>query len=594
MQDENADPTPILGRRAFLSGLAGLAGTVLAAPGSVNAAAAATPSPGAPAQGRALKKPNLLFIFTDQERYFPQWPTGLSLPAHERLRETGTTFRNHYCPAVMCTSSRSVLMTGLQTIDNRMFENCDVKYVKDMSTEIPTLGHMLRKAGYYTAYKGKWHLSRKFDVHGNQTLLTDEMEKYGFSDYNSIGDIVAHTLGGYEFDPVIAASAITWLRRNGRALNDAGKPWALIVSLVNPHDIMYFNTDAPGENVQDTGHLTFRAARTPVNSLFDADWDMPIPANLTQPFDAPGRPRAHGEFHKMWSQVLGRIPLEPARWRRFNNFYINSIRAVDGHVNSILSELDALKLTDRTALMYTADHGEMAGSHGLRGKGPFAYQEAVHLPFYVVHPDVRGGKETQALSGHIDVAPTLLALAGVDDTRAAEFAGRELPGHNLASIIGNPAAADVHAVRDSILFTYSGLVTNDGDLFKEIGAAKASDKNPGLWLARQGFKPDMKKRGTLRTMFDGRYKFTRYFSPLDHNMPKTVDEVFAWNDVELYDLANDPQEMTNLAMDRAANAALIGELNAKLDAAIKREMGKDDGRELPDIPFVSWELERFS
>jgi arylsulfatase len=77
-------------------------------------------------------------------------------------------------------------------------------------------------------------------------------------------------------------------------------------------------------------------------------------------------------------------------------------------------------------------------------------------------------------------------------------------------------------------------------------------------------------------------------------MPKTVDEVFRWNDVELYDLENDPDEMTNLATDRAANEALIGELNAKLDATIQREMGKDDGRELPDIPFVSWELERFS
>ena len=194
--------------------------------------------------GGAPSRPNIVFVFSDQERYFAKRPSGLTLPAHERLQRTGVTFHNHYGPAVMCTSSRSVLLTGLQTANNSMFENTDMPYVKNLSTNIPTIGHMLRQAGYYTAYKGKWHLSRKFDVEGNERLLTKEMEKYGFADFNSPGDIVAHTLGGFEFDHLIAGSAMTWLRRNGRRLTDEGKPWCLFVSLVNPHDIMYFNTDA--------------------------------------------------------------------------------------------------------------------------------------------------------------------------------------------------------------------------------------------------------------------------------------------------------------------------------------------------------------
>lgn len=163
-------------RRELLIGASMVIGASAASP-----AFAQTPA-GAPAKAKAkapvaakrprLKNPNFLFIFTDQERYRATWPKGLELPAHERLQRTGTTFHKHYCPATMCTSSRSVMMTGLTTPNNGMFENCDVPYIGSLSTKIPTIGHMLRKAGYYTAYKGKWHLSRKFDVDEPERELT--------------------------------------------------------------------------------------------------------------------------------------------------------------------------------------------------------------------------------------------------------------------------------------------------------------------------------------------------------------------------------------------------------------------------------------
>ncbi len=582
-------------RREFLVQASGVVAASLAGSFSAGATLAQTrPATSVRSASGAPSRPNIVFVFSDQERYFPKRPSGLVLPAHERLQRTGVTFHNHYCPAVMCTSSRSVLLTGLPTAVNRMFENTDMPYVRNLSTDIPTIGHMLRQAGYYTAYKGKWHLSRKFEVEEGDRLLTKEMEKYGFADFNSPGDIVAHTLGGYEFDHLIAGSAITWMRRHGRRLTDEGKPWCLFVSLVNPHDIMYFNTDAPGQKVQDTGHLLKHAAPAPNNELYKATWDLPVPRSLTQAFDARGRPKAHGEFEKMWSYLLGHIPLEQERWQRFNDFYINSLRSVDLQVDKILRELDALRLTDRTAFIYTSDHGELAGSHGLHGKGPFAYEEGIHLPFYVVHPDVKGGQETNALTGHIDVVPTLLSIAGVAPTRAAEIAKRKLPGRDFSSILTNPRAAGLHAVRDAVLFTYSGLITNDGDLFKVIGQTKAAGKKPALAIMKQGFKPNMKKRGTLRTVFDGRYKFTRYFSPLDHNRPTTIDELYRWNDVELFDLNTDREEMVNLAADSAKSNDLILAMNAKLEALIKAEIGVDDGRELPNIPLVTWTIDEVS
>lgn len=590
-----SDNGGIITRRSIIRGAAGLVGSSLGAAalsGDVLAQATAKqPAPAKPTVSRSRGRPNILFVFSDQERYRSKWPKGVTLPAHEWLQEKGVTFHNHYCPATMCTSSRSVMLTGVTTVDNGMFENCDMRYVGSMSTKIPTIGHMLRKLGYYTAYKGKWHLNREFD-NNDSKLLTKEMEAYGFADYYGPGDIIGHTLGGYHFDHLVSGSAVTWMRRNGRPLQDENKPWALFVSLVNPHDIMYFNTDAPGQSVQDSGHLMKHAARAPDHPVYKATWDEPLPKSLYEPLNAPGRPKAHGEFLKVWDHVLGHIPLEAERWKRFNDYYINCTRAVDAQMHSIFKELEALGMADNTIVVFTTDHGEAAGAHGLRGKGPFAYEETMHLPMYVVHPDVKGRRHCQALTGHIDLVPTLMSLAGAGKERISEAAGRDLPGKNFASVFTNPERAGVNDVRNSVLFTYSGIVTNDSEVFRINTEAKVAGKKPIVQLIKEGYRPDMKKRGSVRTAYDGRYKFSRYFSPLDRNSPKTIDELYSWNDVELFDLKSDPGEIKNLAVDRIGNRDTIMMMNAKLETVIKDEIGKDDGREMPNIPTVDWTVDK--
>jgi len=534
---------------------------------------------------------NILFIFTDQERYFRQWPSGLTLPGHERLQQTGITFHNHYTSAVMCTSSRSVLLTGLSTPVNGMFENTNAVYVPNLSTDIPTYGHLLRKSGYYTAYKGKWHLNRKFDSTNKPVNLTKVMDNYGFSNYDDYdpGDMIGHTLGGYLHDHLVAGSAIRWLRSQGSVLNDDNQPWCLTVSLVNPHDVMYFNTDAAGEKRQDTGNLVLEASRAPAHKFYEAEWDIPLPDNLYQPFDEPGRPQAHGEFDKMWSYLLGAVPPEDEPWQRLNNYYINCIRHVDQQVNRILQELDALDLSRRTIIIFSSDHGEMAGAHGLRGKGPFAYDETIHLPFYIVHPDVQGGQNCKALTSHIDFVPTLLSMAGVTTEGQVKLAGQKLPGKDLTTVLAQPEKAGINEIRDSILFTYSGLMTNDSEPFRFLSTVK--DPSGGIIKAiKQGTLPNLKKRGSLRTVFDGRYKFTRYFAPTEHNQPSNLEDLSATNDLELFDLVEDPQEMKNLAGKKGENADLVLSMNQKLQQRIQAEIGKDDGSELPKIPNIDWLL----
>lgn len=577
-------------RRAFLSLTVGTAAVLAAACASREPAV----EPNTTKAKRGLpstSKHNMIFVFTDQERYFGEWPSGMSLPGRERLQSQGVTFHQHYCPAVMCTSSRSVILTGLQTADNKMFENVDLPYMKALDPAVvPTVGHMLRKAGYYTAYKGKWHINKEFETERPDRLFTQEMEAYGFSDYIWPGDVLTHALGGYNYDNMIAGSAVSWLRNTGRPLADEGKPWALFVSLVNPHDIMYFNSDAPGEHVQDTGKLLMHAARAPENVLYEKTWGATLPASLKQSMTEPGRPAAHGEFLKAWGHTLGTITPEEERWQRFSDFYLNSIRSVDQQLEVLLGELDALRLTDGTIVVFTSDHGEMGGAHGLRGKGPFAYQQNIHLPMHFVHPDVAGGQDCQALSGHIDLAPTLLAFAGIARDRVGEVAGRELPGADLSPALGDPRSAGLHTVRDNVLFTYSGLATNDSEVIRIAAEAKAAGQNPQQGVQAAGYKPDLRKRGSLRTVFDGRYKFTRYFAPTERNVPRTLDELYEYNDVELFDLEADPDEMTNLAANKGDNAALVLASNAKLESAIRREIGADDGREMPQFDNIRWTI----
>lgn len=361
---------------------------------------------------------------------------------------------------------------------------------------------------------------------------------------------------------------------------------------MNPHDIMYFNTDAPGERVQDTGRLMMQAARAPEHASYRARWNAPLPATRTQPVDAPGRPRAHAEFSRAWGYTLGVVTAERERWNRFSDDYLNCLRAVDRQVEALQAELERLDLSRETIVVFTSDHGEMGGAQGLRGKGPFAYEEAIHLPLQVVHPDVRGGQSCAALTGHIDLVPTLLSLAGVPTGRMAELAGRELPGRDASTALTAPSRAGLHAVRDSVLFTYSGLATNDSEVIRIIADARADGRNPKEAIKAAGYRPDLKKRGSLRTVFDGRYKFTRYFSPLDRNSPRDLDELYRWNDVELFDLKSDPRELVNLAADRAAHEPLLRTMSARLEAAIAREIGRDDGREMPPFEGIDWSVDR--
>jgi arylsulfatase len=111
---------------------------------------------------------------------------------------------------------------------------------------------------------------------------------------------------------------------------------------------------------------------------------------------------AHQEFEDAMAVALSRIPPEAERWQRFNDYYVNCLKEVDRKVDALIRELDDLGSLDDTIIIFTSDHGEMGGAHGMRGKGGNGYEESIHVPLSVVTPDGPAGVSCDAVTPHVD------------------------------------------------------------------------------------------------------------------------------------------------------------------------------------------------
>ena len=537
------------------------------------------------------QKYNILMILTDQERYMSpaQLPAGYRLPAHDKLASRGVVFENHQVASCVCTPSRSVIYTGQHIQNNGMFDNTNFPWSNDLSMDIPTVGDMLRRQGYYTAYKGKWHLTDEFEtaneLHAPTRILSEEMAEYGFADYFGIGDIIASTEGGFLHDGVIAAMTRSWLRGKATNLRAENKPWFMAVNLVNPHDVMYYNTDLAGKPGQQASTAMMHLNRDPDTAQFRRRWDVKLPESRHQSVSGPDRPAAHLDYADARSALVGRVPNEDDRWHRLNNYYFNCIQTVDNHVLSILDELDDQGLADNTIIIYTADHGELGGAHGINGKGATAYQEQNNVPFIVSHPDVAGGQRCKAVTSHLDIAPTLISMAGGSPDKEST-----VRGHDISPVLRDPASASYVAIRPAAIYNYNMLAYLDRDFMLSISKFIREGGNPAD-LPDKGWRPDLKKRGAIRSVFDGQFKFSRYFSPQQHHLPRSIEELYANNDIELFDLIKDSNEMVNLATDRQANGDLLLAMNEKLNALLEFEVGEDTGQMLPGGADADWTLD---
>ncbi len=481
---------------------------------------------------------NILLVVTDQERQRGWLPDGVDLPWRERLIGEGLEFTRYYTHSSPCSPSRASLFTGRYLPGHGVVDNVIQPEHTELDPHIPTIGSILRGAGYRSSYIGKWHLS--------QSAFPD-MDAYGFSDWEGND---RHFMGwagtGVAFDPIIASNAAHWLKANARPAS-TNRPWFLTVAMVNPHDVMWFPIDQPGyaeahpDEVEAARGLLTMAAWKEDEPLpvYTGDYEEifeALPANFDD--DLHTKPEAHRQWrydqqHGIWGNI---DPKDKAAWLRHLDYYVELHRQADLSLGTVLQALEDSGAWDDTVVVFTSDHGDMCGSHGLRSKGPFVYDEIMRVPLYIRVPEVTtAGTKTDALATHVDLAATVCALAGVDP-KETNGVGTGVQGVDLQPVLDRPDAT----VRDHVLFAQDSAQTQ---------------RLNGVRYALRGF-------------FDGETKYARYYG-IGGGKPSTglwgadpgnklfdVDSDFDDQDHEWYDHGSDPLELVNLAQDRGRRAEL--------------------------------------
>jgi arylsulfatase A-like enzyme len=390
-----------------------------------------------PAPRAVGRRPNILLLYTDQHNARVLGCAGhadVKTPRLDRLAAEGVRFERAYCQDAICQPSRTSLMTGLYPRSTGVLFNGD-RCARGARCE-PLAAHLQRQ-GYRTAAFGKRHLSNPetdcgWDVTG--TTLNPKMEpsdEYYFDWVRSVGQWEAfdrdmNAEWGNKYRPSRAtemASLVSELRPDAtmeawtarktidfiRQSAKSGKPFFCWASFYRPHQ-----------------------PYTPLPEYYQ-QYDLArleLPASLHQPVEQlpPRLWELRTREKNPW--CLGRAAKDESLFRRFLACYYGCLSEIDHHVGQILDVLRETGQAENTIVIYTTDHGDFVGYHGLIEKHPRAhnvYEETLRVPLIVAWPGhVRRGDVRQDLVEQVDLYPTLLELTGLAPPDGYRLAGRSL------------------------------------------------------------------------------------------------------------------------------------------------------------------------
>jgi choline-sulfatase len=452
---------------------------------------------------------NVILFLSDQERAVQHFPEGWeaeNLPGNIRLREHGVSFERAFCNSCMCSPSRATLFTGLYPAQHGVKETLSFgtrfsarEHV--LPRDLPNMATVFAAAGYEVAYKGKWHLSKpQASPDDPEAWTPEDLEAYGFGRWNppDAGENRdASQFGGGAADNdgrIMTGDGPVEDGREGvlaylRDVAARQQPFLLVVSLVNPHDVLAYP-----QTWQDGGYDTTAWL----------DGDIGLPATVSE--DLSSKPSAQQQFARWVNFGLGPLRDDAAR-QRYVNFYGNLIKATDTWLMELLDTLEELGLRDDTLIVRTSDHGEMGMAHGgVRQKSFNAYEESLRVPLIYSNPRLfPEPRESAALVSHIDLMPTLASLIGVPDSAREDWLGVD-----YSSLLFDAGAP---AVQEEIIFTYD-----------DIRCAQN--------IAQLAQPPNR-----IIALREERYKLARYYD----GAGGAPDQ---W---EFYDLEADPEERMNLA-----------------------------------------------
>ena len=436
-------------------------------------------------------KPNILLILPDQMRASAMACDGnpdVQTPHIDRLAAEGVRFKRTYANVPVCCPARAILLTGTYPHVNGMVAN-DLR----LREEHVTIAEILRGAGYRTGFVGKWHLDGGPRDPG---FVPPGPRRQGFDFWAAYECHHLHFSPIYfgdtpdeilipKFEPEASCDfAIEFLKSQPK-----DQPFFLTVQMGPPHDPY----GAPDESMKryDPETLTMPANWQPGSEV--ARGTAGIPPRLRR----PGMPTR---------------PYVPVGGKEEVAAYYAAITSLDDQVGRLLATLKETGADDNTIILFTSDHGDMLGSHGLRRKRK-PHDESARVPGIIRWPaHVPKGKTVETLFSHVDMAPTLLALAGLEVPKMMQ--GADLSRVALGQTTDGP---DAVLLQIFVPFNPDGIA-----------------------------KP-------WRGIVTARHTYARY-----------EDETWV-----LFDDKTDPRQMTNLAHD-PAYAALARELDGKLAALMKK------------------------
>ena len=363
------------------------------------------------------KAPNVVLFISDQQR--ADTMPGLrrapvETPHLDWLAAQGTVFRNAFCASPICAPARTALLSGLYPHTTGMIANYGA-HERRLPEDVRLLADYLQPLGYACGYTGKWHLGTGGDRRGYSDYVSrsgahdvdgpeqNEFLRFcaragieardGYPSQIDAGDYDRRTRVGSWRLPLAwglstrdAQEAVHFIRR----MEDDSRPLLLTYSCFEPHRPL--------------------ASPRPFSRMYAGrEQEMPLPETRHDPAGPVlMRRRASGSLAS--AETFSDDDLR-AMWAA----YCGSISYVDHLVGTILQALIETGQFDETLFIYTSDHGEMLGSHGLLWKGAVCYEEMIGIPFLVRPPGgLPSAHRTEHLVSHVDVVPTVLRWCGAD------------------------------------------------------------------------------------------------------------------------------------------------------------------------------------
>ena len=361
-------------------------------------------------------------------------------PFIDSLAETGTRFSRAYTPSPTCVSARACLATGQWVHQNECFSS-----VEAYDGSRPSWGHRLLDAGHQVVSFGKLGyrqagpgngFSREFlpihNLNGVGWLRGLLRNPLDIPEVNfEISEFARHIGVGEtdytKYDRLVCDTACAWLRAHGKT---PGKPWTMFVSFTSPH----YPLICPRE-------------------FYDlyADVDIGLPHAKDEAHDH-ALIQEYLKFYNHASFIDDDLALEARR------AYFGLCSFTDYLIGNLLATLGNLDLRDDTRILYTSDHGEMLGAHGIWTK-MIMYEDSVSIPMILNGPDVPEGKVVDTAVSLVDCFPTFIECAGLEQGQD----DKDLPGESLFRIADGaiPTRTIISEYHDGGVSTGMFMLLND-------------------------------------------------------------------------------------------------------------------------------------